>query len=285
MGGGGPSGGGGGGGGRERAKSTPVDARESAIRGGAPSRPAPAPSRPAPAPSRPAPAPSRPAPSQPVAVDARETAIARAAGATPSTGQMQFGGTGRAFTPVTTGTTVTTKPAQQITAGEVVKTFEDVRTTGERMAAGQTGLREGTTFAFNEKGKIVGKVVEKPALVPPALAVIRALTGQTDTMYQKTYTGPTTEPVSVGFRSEKMAGDIGTTAGAPTAAAIEKQKVQETMRGGTEPIVTPEVTPEVVPDESVLGAAATTARERRRTRTRRAGQAGTILEGFGALYQ
>lgn len=74
----------------------------------------------------------------------------------------------------------------------------------------------------------------------------------------------------------------------PKAGVIEMEPARE-ERGGEEPAVTPavtpEVTPEVVPDESVLGAAATTARERRRTRGKRAGQAGTILEGYGALYK
>ncbi len=47
----------------------------------------------------------------------------------------------------------------------------------------------------------------------------------------------------------------------------------------TEPEVTPEVTPEVVPDDTVL------ASTRRRTRFKRSGAGGTILEGFGALYK
>ena len=302
MGGGGSSGGGGGG--ASKSKSFSVDAREKAIQSAAkgvsqPSAPAPS-EKAAPAAStadkfgvkaRPVstvpPAVSKPATSKPTAVDARETAIAKAAGAKPDTGQMHFGGSGKAFTPVTTDKAVVTKPAQQIKNGEVVQTFDDVRTTGERMAAGQTGLQEGTTFAFNKKGEIVGKVVEKPvSMIPPALAIYRKLTGQTDTLYQKTYTGKTSEPVSVGFKSEKMAGDIGTAAGAPTAAAMEKKKAQETMGGATEPLVTPEVTPEIVPDETVLGQAAAEAQDkRRRTRYKRVGGAGTMIEGYGALYK
>ena len=282
MGGGGSSGGGGGG--ASKSKSFSVDAREKAIQSAAkgisqPSAPAPS--------EKAAPAPSVSQTSQSASVDARETAIAKAAGAKPDTGQMHFGGSGKAFTPVTTDKAVVTKPAQQIKNGEVVQTFDDVRTTGERMAAGQTGLQEGTTFAFNKKGEIVGKVVEKPAVaVPPALAIYRKLTGQTDTLYQKTYTGKTSEPVGVGFKSEKMAGDIGTSAGAPTAAAMEKKKAQETMGGATEPLVTPEVTPEVVPDETVLGQAAAEAQDkRRRTRYKRVGGASSLIEGYGALYK
>lgn len=42
-----------------------------------------------------------------------------------------------------------------------------------------------------------------------------------------------------------------------------------------EPEVTPEVTPEVVPDDTVLG--------RGRRRSKRSGQAGTIMEEYGAL--
>jgi hypothetical protein len=46
-----------------------------------------------------------------------------------------------------------------------------------------------------------------------------------------------------------------------------------------EPEITPEVTPEVVPDDTVL------ARGRRgKTRTKRPGVAGTLLEGGGVLY-
>lgn len=54
---------------------------------------------------------------------------------------------------------------------------------------------------------------------------------------------------------------------------------KETPQVPTEPEVTPEVTPEVVPDDTVL------ASKTRRTRFKRAGQGGTILEGFGALYK
>ena len=49
--------------------------------------------------------------------------------------------------------------------------------------------------------------------------------------------------------------------------------------------VTPEVTPEVVPDETVLGQAAEAQDKRRRTRYKRAGGAGTMIEGYGALYK
>jgi hypothetical protein len=65
------------------------------------------------------------------------------------------------------------------------------------------------------------------------------------------------------------------------------EKMAEPTGGGketptapvTEPEVTPEVTPEIVPDDTVL------ASKTRRTRFKRAGQGGTILEGFGALYK
>ena len=46
----------------------------------------------------------------------------------------------------------------------------------------------------------------------------------------------------------------------------------------TAPATTPEVTPEVVPDETLM------ASNRRRTRGKRSGGAGTILEGYGTLY-
>ena len=45
------------------------------------------------------------------------------------------------------------------------------------------------------------------------------------------------------------------------------------------PVVTPEVTPEVVPDdETMMGT-------RRRTKGKRSGQGGTIIEGYGSLYR
>ena len=65
------------------------------------------------------------------------------------------------------------------------------------------------------------------------------------------------------------------------------EKMAEPTGGGketptvpvAEPEVTPEVTPEIVPDDTIL------ASKTRRTRFKRAGQGGTILEGFGALYK
>ena len=60
----------------------------------------------------------------------------------------------------------------------------------------------------------------------------------------------------------------------PTGAGKETPTVPV-----AEPEVTPEVTPEIVPDDTVL------AGKTRRTRFKRAGQGGTILEGFGALYK
>ena len=48
--------------------------------------------------------------------------------------------------------------------------------------------------------------------------------------------------------------------------------------------VTPEITPEVVPDETIITAQSNLPRGRRGTqRTRRAGQAGTLIEGYGVL--
>ena len=44
------------------------------------------------------------------------------------------------------------------------------------------------------------------------------------------------------------------------------------------PEVTPEVTPEVVPDETMLG------RSTRRTKGKRSGGAGTLMEGYGVAY-
>ena len=44
------------------------------------------------------------------------------------------------------------------------------------------------------------------------------------------------------------------------------------------PEVTPEVTPEVVPDDTMMG------RGTRRTRGKRSGAAGTLIEGYGVTY-
>ena len=46
-----------------------------------------------------------------------------------------------------------------------------------------------------------------------------------------------------------------------------------------EPEVTPEVTPEVVPDETILAS-----KGRRRTKGKRSGAGGTLMEGFGVAY-
>ena len=53
------------------------------------------------------------------------------------------------------------------------------------------------------------------------------------------------------------------------------------MLGGAppEPEVTPEVTPEVVPDETILAD-----KSRRRTKGKRSGAGGTLMEGFGVAY-
>jgi hypothetical protein len=50
---------------------------------------------------------------------------------------------------------------------------------------------------------------------------------------------------------------------------------------GQTPEVTPEVTPEAVPDETILEGAD----RRRRTKYKRSGGAGTLLEGYGVTYR
>ena len=65
------------------------------------------------------------------------------------------------------------------------------------------------------------------------------------------------------------------------------REVKETVTGTTkedyripeQPLVTAEITPEVVPDETIME------RGRGTRRTKRAGQAGTIIEGYGALQR
>ena len=72
----------------------------------------------------------------------------------------------------------------------------------------------------------------------------------------------------------------GKTGYSPTGEKMDKPTGDgATTVSATEPEVTPEVTPEVVPDDTVL------ASTRRRTRFKRSGAGGTILEGFGALYK
>lgn len=53
---------------------------------------------------------------------------------------------------------------------------------------------------------------------------------------------------------------------------------KEDRRPPPEPEITPEVTPEVVPDDTMLG------RGTRRTKGKRSGAGGTLMEGFGVAY-
>ena len=60
----------------------------------------------------------------------------------------------------------------------------------------------------------------------------------------------------------------------------EERRMMLYGEGPESPEVTPEVTPEVVPDDDTLMGRGT-----RRTRTaKRSGQAGTLMEGYGATY-
>ncbi len=95
---------------------------------------------------------------------------------------------------------------------------------------------------------------------------------------------PTKEIVNVG---EKVGAEIVE----PLEKPVQKvsQEVLETATGTDkmdyrqpqQPVITPEVTPEIVPDEeeTIL------ARGRGTRRTKRAGQGGTIIEGYGALQR
>jgi hypothetical protein len=68
-----------------------------------------------------------------------------------------------------------------------------------------------------------------------------------------------------------------------TVTGLDKEERRYLLYGETPvetPEVTPEVTPEIVPDDdSIMG------RRTRRTKGKRAGQAGTIIEGYGSLYR
>lgn len=68
-----------------------------------------------------------------------------------------------------------------------------------------------------------------------------------------------------------------------TVTGMDKEERRAFLSGETPvetPEVTPEVTPEIVPDDdSIMG------RGTRRTKGKRAGQAGTIIEGYGSLYR
>ena len=234
-----------GGGGRDRQPSrpTPVDTRESAIRGAAPA----APSRPAPAPKS---APSRVAEKEytigpkrtragmtPAPVDARERAIAGETKPAP--------------------TVMVSSPEERAR----IKSYEEITKRGE------TDPTIGTA-------KVIGEATRakmKTELLKGGTPVVERIGGK---------------DVTVGVVGEGFFGEAAYT-GRPGFDPIAARAAGEAPATKDEVTaeVTPEVTPEVVPDESVLGTAATTARERRRTRTRRAGQAGTILEGFGALYK
>ena len=84
---------------------------------------------------------------------------------------------------------------------------------------------------------------------------------------------------------EKVGADIVEPLERPTKKLV--REVKETVTGTTkedykvpeQPLVTAEVTPEVVPDETIME------RGRGTRRTKRAGQAGTIIEGYGALQR
>lgn len=70
----------------------------------------------------------------------------------------------------------------------------------------------------------------------------------------------------------------GKTGYSPTGEKMDKPTGGgATTVSATEPEVTPEVTPEVVPDDTVLASA------RRRTRSKRSGAGGTLIEGYGVL--
>ena len=79
--------------------------------------------------------------------------------------------------------------------------------------------------------------------------------------------------------------------GAEIVEPFEKptQQLIKTILSPLTPEITPATTPEVTPerDEEVQVAEEETimGRGRRRTKAKRAGQAGTILEGYGALYR
>ena len=90
--------------------------------------------------------------------------------------------------------------------------------------------------------------------------------------------GVTTTREILGVPVTTFTGKTGYT---PTGEKMDEPTVagKETPQAPTEPEVTPEVTPEIVPDDTVL------AGKTRRTRFKRAGQGGTIIEGFGALYK
>lgn len=92
---------------------------------------------------------------------------------------------------------------------------------------------------------------------------------------------------------KKITRGVSNLAGEAFEEVIEKptkkigREVKETITGTSkedyrmaeQPLVTDEVTPEVVPDETIME------RSRGTRRTKRAGQAGTIIEGYGALQR
>jgi hypothetical protein len=65
-----------------------------------------------------------------------------------------------------------------------------------------------------------------------------------------------------------------------TVTGMDKEERRTLLYGDPQtPRETPEVTPEVVPDDDTL------LRDTRRTRGKRAGQGGTLVGGYGALYR
>lgn len=142
---------------------------------------------------------------------------------------------------------------------------------GMRSSAELAGQR----FAVGSQGKPslqgpAGSIGKISATKPPkgsGLGYVGDVAGVTKTteimgIPVTTFTGKT----GYSPTGEKMAKPTGGGKETPSAPA-------------TEPEVTPEVTPEIVPDDTILPS------KTRRTRFKRVGQGGTILEGFGALYK
>lgn len=136
-------------------------------------------------------------------------------------------------------------------------------------ALASQGLAVGSGFGKNISGKPTGSIGQYSATKP----------GQSGAGYVGDVAGV--------VKTKEILGVPVTTFTGKTGYSPTGEKMAEPTGGGketptapvAEPEVTPEVTPEIVPDDTVL------AGKTRRTRFKRAGQGGTILEGFGALYK
>jgi len=114
--------------------------------------------------------------------------------------------------------------------------------------------------------KSVAKAVDKAIVEPlekPVKAVIKPVGEVFEELIEKPVKKIATETFDVVMNVDKEE---------------RRAMLGDAPKPATTPEITPEVTPEVVPDETIMS------RGTRRTKGKRAGQAGTLMEGYGVAY-